>query len=138
MCCITITTEVMKSQVDSPNNFGEFFRLKRIARGLTLRTFCQRFGYDPGNISRLERNILPPTLDDEKLAGYARALQIKRDSEEWVLFHDLAHSTKGQIPEDIMQQSNVNRYLPLLFRTVRGKKLSKSQIKELIELLNKS
>lgn len=127
-----------KSQVPTAQNFGDFFRSKRIALELTLRTFCERFGYDPGNISRIERNILPPTVDDEKLAGYAAALQIKRETEEWVLFHDLAHTAKGQIPEDIITKPNSNKYLPLLFRTVRGKKLSRKQLEELIKLLNES
>ena len=125
-----------KSQAFSAQTFGNFFRTHRVVLGLTLRTFCERFGYDPGNISRLERNILSPSLDDEKLAGYASALQVKRDSEEWVLFHDLAHTAKGQIPEDIMEKPNAVSYLPLLFRTVRGRRLSKKQLEELIKLIN--
>ncbi|MBI4039277.1 helix-turn-helix transcriptional regulator, partial [Candidatus Daviesbacteria bacterium] len=60
-----------KIQDASNQNFGDFFRVKRIELGFSLRAFCERYGFDPGNISRLERNILPPTLDDEKLAGYA-------------------------------------------------------------------
>ena len=67
-----------KSQDPSIQNFGDSFRAKRIELGFSLRAFCERYGYDPGNISRLERNMLPPTLDDEKLAGYAAALKIKR------------------------------------------------------------
>lgn len=119
-------------------NFGKFFRLKRIELGLTLRAFCLRYNYDPGNISRLERNILSPSLDNDKLAALATALQIKRDSQEWVLFHDLAHAAKGQIPEDIKNNPDVSQYLPLLFRTIRGKKLSKDKLKSLIQLLRKS
>lgn len=118
-------------------NFGEFFRLKRIELGLTLRAFCLRYNYDPGNISRLERNILSPTLDNDKLAALATALQIKRDSQEWVLFHDLAHTAKGQIPEDIKNNQEVNNFLPAFFRTMRNKKLSKDKLQKLIELLNK-
>lgn len=125
-----------KSQVFAAQTFGEFFRAKRISQGLTLRAFCKRYGYDPGNISRLERDILPPSLEDDKLAGYARALAIKKNAEEWVKFYDLAHTAKGQIPKDIMEKSESNKYLPLLFRTARGKKLSRKKLKELIKLLN--
>ena len=123
-----------KSQTPVAQNFGDFFRSKRIALGLTLRTFCERFGYDPGNISRLERNILPPTLDDEKLTGYATALQIKRDSEDWVLFHDLAYAAKSSIPKDIRKQ-NID-FLPAFFRTIRNKKMDKQKFQELIVFLN--
>ena len=123
----------MKSQVGT-QNFGDYFRSKRISLGLTLRTFCERFGYDPGNISRLERNILPPTLDDEKLSGYAIALQIKRDSQEWVLFHDLAYTAKNSIPKDL--RSDNPNFLPAFFRTVRNKKMDKQKLQELIKFLN--
>jgi len=116
--------------------FGEFFREKRIGLRLTLRKFCEMYQFDPGNISRLERNILSPTLDEEKLAGYATALRIKRDSEEWVTFFDLAHAAKGKIPEDILKTPNILSMLPAFYRTARGKKLDKKKIKQLIDLLN--
>jgi len=126
-----------KSQARVPQNFGDFFRAKRIALGLTLRAFCERYNYDPGNISRLERNILSPTLDDEKLTGYAAALKIPRDSEEWVLFYDLAHAAKGQVPKDLAQNKEVAHLLPAFFRTMRNKKLDKNKLKKLTELLCK-
>lgn len=128
---------MIKIKKEATQTFGEFFRLKRISLGLTLRTFCERYGYDPGNISRLERNILPPTLNDKKLVEYAMALKIKKGTKEWLLFRDLAHIAKGQIPQDIMNQPNSDRYLPLLFRTARGKKITKKELERLIELLNK-
>jgi transcriptional regulator with XRE-family HTH domain len=116
--------------------FGEFFRQKRIGLGLTLRKFCETYQFDPGNISRLERSILSPSLDEEKLAGYAMALKIKRDSEEWVTFFDLAHAAKGRIPGDILKNPQILTMLPAFYRTARGKKLDKNKIKQLIELLN--
>ncbi len=128
---------MMKNRSSLQQNFGDFFRSKRIALGLTLRAFCQRYNYDPGNISRLERNALPPTLDDEKLAGYAAALKIPRDSEEWVLMHDLAHAAKGQIPSDLQENKEVSHLLPAFFRTMRNKKLDKKELKKLVELLSK-
>lgn len=126
-----------ENEVPAALTFGDFFRTKRVGLGLTLRTFSERFGYDPGNISRLERNILSPSLDDEKLAGYAMALQIKKDSEEWVLFHDLAHTAKGALPKDLLKNQQILSILPAFYRTVRGEKLNKNKIKELIRLLSK-
>jgi len=126
-----------KSQAPSVQSFGEFFRQKRISLGYTLRSFCERYSYDPGNISRLERNILSPSIDRQKLEGYALALKIPRDSEEWTAFFDLAHAAKGRIPTDILQQPNSIKYLPLLFRTARGQRLSKKKLQELVNLLNK-
>jgi|SRR3989339_942845 len=116
--------------------FGEFFRQKRIALGFTLRSFCKQYQLDPGNVSRLERNILPPTIDEEKLAGYAMALQIKKETPDWMTFFDLAHTAKGRIPTDILNHEEAMKYLPLVFRTARGKKLTKKKLQDLVKLIN--
>lgn len=125
-----------KSQDTVTQNFGHFFRLRRISLGFTLRSFCERYNYDPGNISRLERNILSPSVDKQKLEGYAAALKIPRDSEEWTIFFDLAHTAKGKIPDDIYKNPNILSILPAFYRTARGEKLNKKKINELIKLLN--
>jgi transcriptional regulator with XRE-family HTH domain len=125
-----------KSQDNKQLTFGEFFRLKRIETGLTLRSFCERFGYDPANISRLERDILPPPEDKDKLEALANALYIKKETKDWVEFFDLAYLSKGKIPADISSRKEINQYLPLLFRTIRGKRLSKEKLQKLIKLLN--
>lgn len=128
---------MMKSQAFTAQTFGELFRQKRISLGFTLRSFCERYSYDPGNISRLERDILSPSIDRQKLEGYALALKIPRDGEEWTTFFDLAHAAKGKVPTDILQQPNSIKYLPLLFRTARGQRLSKKKLHTLVDLLNK-
>ena len=101
-----------KSQEEAkPVTFGEFFRQRRISLGFTLRSFCKTYQLDPGNVSRLERNIIPPTVDEEKLAGYATALKITKGSPDWITFFDLAHTAKGRIPKDILLISD---FLPEL------------------------
>jgi transcriptional regulator with XRE-family HTH domain len=125
-----------KNQDTTVTTFGEFFRRKRIGLGFTLRSFCERYDYDPGNISRLERNILSPSIDSEKLAGYAKALKITKDSEEWTTFFDLAHAAKGRIPDDIMKSSDILSILPAFYRTARGKKLDKEKIEMIVALLD--
>lgn len=124
-----------KSQVLKSTTFGGFFRAKRISLGFTLREFCRRYNYDPGNISKLERNILSPSIDKKKLEGYAYALKIPRESAEWVLFFDLAHAAKGTLPPDIKDDSRIISQLPAFYRTMRGRKLNKGKIQKLIDLL---
>ncbi len=58
--------------------FGEFFKAKRQALGLTLREFCLKHKLDPGNISRLERGLLAPPQGRERL-GFARKGRQVRD-----------------------------------------------------------
>lgn len=125
-----------KSQQSAQITFGDFFRSKRIKIGFTLRSFCEQYNYDPGNISRLERNILSPSIDTQKLEGYAKALKIQKDTEDWTMFFDLAHTAKGKIPEDIQNNPQLLSILPAFYRTARGEKLNKNKIQQLIDLLN--
>jgi len=127
-----------KSQAPFNQTFGEFFRQKRISLGLTLRTFCERFGYDPAYISRIERDLLSSPEDKEKIEAFAKALGIKEGTTDWVTFFDLAYISKGKIPSDIVTKKEVAEHLPLLFRTIRGKRLSRKKIEELVRLLNES
>ncbi len=104
--------------------------------GFTLRAYCERYDYDPGNISRLERNIISPSTDEGSLAGYAKSLGIERGSEDWITFFDLAHLAKGKLPKDIQKDSGANQLLPAFFRTMRNKKIDRSRLEGLIKLLN--
>jgi len=125
-----------KSQASTTPTFGEFFRQKRVNSGFTLRSFCERFGLDPAYISRIETEILPPPQDKDKLVALAKALGINEGSIEWVDFFDLAYLAKGKVPEDIMANQKSIKYLPLLFRTARGQRLSKKKLQELVNLIN--
>ncbi len=113
-------------------NFGRFFKAKRMELGLTLREFCRLNGFDPGNISRLERGILPPPHGEEQRVRYAEALKIRRGSDDWLRFFDYAAAALGQVPSDIQKNEKLLAKLPLLFRTVRGADLSKKELEALI------
>lgn len=115
------------------NRFGEFFKAMRLKRGLTLRQFCEASGFDPGNISRLERGVFPPPESPEKLDEYARALGLREGSEEWIEFHDRAATSRGQLPADLLSDKDLVDRLPLLFRTLRGQKVPAAKLKELVE-----
>ena len=66
--------------------FGEYFKKKRMGLGKTLRQFCLENNLDPGNISKLERGILPPPASSAKLAHYAKCLGIIKGTDEWLEF----------------------------------------------------
>jgi len=116
-------------------NFGAFFKGRRIALGQTLRKFCFINKLDPGNISKLERGLLPPPHSSEKLEEYARLLKIKKGSDAWYTFFDLAAAETGRIPEELIAKENIVEKLPILFRTLRGQKVPKEQLEELIKKL---
>ena len=120
------------------NTFGAYFKQMRLRRGLTLRSFCEKNQYDPGNISRLERGVFGPPGSHEKLEEYARALRLKKGSDEWLEFFDRAAASRGQIPKDLLSDKALTERLPLLYRTLRGQKVPPEKLDELVELIRAS
>jgi transcriptional regulator with XRE-family HTH domain len=117
--------------------FGDFFKKKRIKMGKTLRQFCLENSLDPGNISKIERGVLPPPQTEEKLKHYAECLKIKKGSDDWYEFFDLAHASAGRIPEEILSDEEILSKLPLVFRTLRGQKLNREQLNKLAKEIKK-
>ena len=74
---------------------------------------------------------IPPPQDREKLKKWGKALQIEENSPERDEFFDLAAISKGRLPEDVMDDQELAKALPLLFRTVRGNKISDEQFEKL-------
>lgn len=111
--------------------FGDFVKAKRIEQGLTLRQFCLEHDLDPGNTSKLERGLLAAPQGD-KLEEYGRRLGLREGSEDWFRFLDLAAAESGRIPKDILSDEDVVDKLPVLFRTLRGKKVSNEKLDKLV------
>jgi transcriptional regulator with XRE-family HTH domain len=118
--------------------FGELFKRLRVDKRITLRKFCLKNRYDPGNISKLERGRLAPPQSEDKLAEYARALGVPAGSAQEREFIDLGLACAGQIPDEIMSDEELVAHLPLFLRTVKGKKISQETLNELIEVIRRS
>ena len=111
--------------------FGEFFKAKRMALDKTLRQFCLENDLDPGNISSLERGLFTPP-QHQKLEEYAKLLALKEGTDDWYQLFDLAAAEAGKIPQDILDDKQVVEKLPILFRTLRGKKSSDKKLNKLV------
>jgi len=118
--------------------FGSFFKEMRRKKGVTLRSFCLEHGFDPGNISKLERGIMAPPTTHKKLEAYALALGIEEASDDWYNLFDNAAASSGVIPTYMMNDAALVRRLPLVFRTLRGEKISPEKLDELAELIRKT
>lgn len=119
--------------------FGDFIRERRIELNHTLRNFCKAKGYDTAYISRLENGFMNPPTSEEKLKGLATALELREGSSEWVTFFDLAAVGNQTFPEDIKNNfSEIAPVLPAFYRTLRTKKMSEKDIKNLIALFKSS
>ena len=118
--------------------FGDFFHEKRIATGLTLRKFCLRHGLDPGNLSKLERGILPPPASRDKLVQYATYLGIRPGTDDWLEFFDRAAAGRGRFPDDVMCDEELVKKLPVLFRTMRGDQIKGGVLPDGVDVVRKT
>ncbi len=117
--------------------FGEFFKRKRLQGDVSLRQFCFEHGFDPGNTSRMERGLLAPPTSRESLAKYATALGLEEGSDDWREFFDRAAACRGEVPIDILQNDSLVKKLPLFFRTLRGEKIPREKLDEIVELIRR-
>ncbi len=123
--------------MDSRKTFGGFFKENRISLGLTLRQFCEKHKLDAGNISRIERGVSAAPKSEDLLRKYAKFLHLKEGTDDWYLFFDLAAAEAGKLPKELMEKEIIAR-MPVLFRTLRGKKISKEKLDKLIKLFKES
>ena len=117
--------------------FGSYFKEIRTRKGWSLRQFCEAHGYDAGNISRLERGVFAPPESPEKLREYAKALGLKEGGDEWIEFLDRAAAARGQLPADLQADEALLGRLPVLFRTLRGRKVTPEKLDQLVELIRR-
>jgi transcriptional regulator with XRE-family HTH domain len=118
--------------------FGALLKQRRQSLGVTLRDFCLKNRFDPGNYSRIERGLFPPPQKTELLEKYATALKLKRGSEEWLEFFDLAAAGRGELPQDLLQDDDLVAKLPVLFRTLRGSPVSPEKLETLVEKIRRA
>jgi transcriptional regulator with XRE-family HTH domain len=119
------------------NTFGDFIKEKRLEKDMSLRTFCKNIGYDPSNWSKVERGVLPPPLEEEKLMKIAKSLELEKGSNEWQDLIDKANIEQGIIPPDLLSDEEVLKALPIFFRTLRNEKPSQEELENLVEKIRR-
>lgn len=124
--------------VMEPKTFGQMFKELRLKSGYTLRGFCKAINTDPGNISKMERGILPPPRDQNLLEAYAAAFKLKHGTVNYETFFELAVIDAGKIPQKVLSDEELMSRLPVLFRTITGKKIDGKKLDEFIEQLRRS
>jgi len=92
---------------------------KRKYLGLSMRKFCESAEVDPSNWSKVERGLLPLSLDKRKVESIARILKITKGSKEWEDFLDTAALSQERIPEDIIRYKRKTEGLKDFFKEIR-------------------
>jgi transcriptional regulator with XRE-family HTH domain len=118
-------------------HFGNYLKSLLAAKRITLREFCRRAEADPGNISRMERGLIPPPQDEHILKRYAGAAEVRYGSDEWYRFVDLAAADRGIVPRDLLSDKEVVKILPVLFRTMRRDRPDEEQLNRLVDKLRR-
>ncbi len=102
---------------------------------MTLRHFCEINEFDPGNISKLERGVLPPPHAQEKLDLYAKALGLTPGDDEYLIFFDLAKTDRISANFKDLTEADLFNMLPVLFRTVDNKDITPDKLERIISLI---
>ena len=102
---------------------------------MTLRKFCQENDFDPGNISKIERDILPAPRAKDKLKSYAKALGIKGGSDEYLDFFDLAEASHRNFSIRNITDQDVLKKVPVLFRTLDNKGLTEEKLDQIMKII---
>ncbi len=115
--------------------FGEFVKAKRLKKGLGLREFCKLAQMDASNWSKIERGKLAPPSKRDVLERVAKIVGLKKGSDDWLEFFNLASVAQGRIPESVYEDEEIVSKLPVFFRTISGKQHTQEELDELIKLL---
>ncbi len=117
--------------------FGEYIKKKRLENNLSLREFCKKLNEDASNWSKVERGILSPPQDEQKLEKIAQIIKIKKKSADFQKLTDLSSIDAGKIPEYLMTDKKVMETLPVFLRTIGSVKPTPEELEKLITLIRK-
>lgn len=114
--------------------FGQFLREARLNAKYGLRQFAREIGWQPSNLSNLEHGRLKPPKDKDTLIAMAEVLGFEEGSNEWnTLFNLAAKDNNKLLPSDIEEFVGGSTAVPILFRTIKDKKLTEEDLEGLIE-----
>jgi transcriptional regulator with XRE-family HTH domain len=117
--------------------FGDLVRKRRRQINLSLRSFAQLAGMDPGNASRLERGLVAAPESAHVLCRLAKALGLRPGNPDYEELMDAAAAAKGRIPTDLLADEGLASRLPMLFKTLRRKALTGEELDDLIESIRR-
>ncbi|MBI4680412.1 MAG: helix-turn-helix domain-containing protein [Nitrospirae bacterium] len=119
--------------------FGTYLRKLRLDKRIGLRQLAKLVGILPSNLCHLESGRHGAPREKDFLHGIAKALDLKENSKEYEKLFDLA-AHPGEIPADVKEylaEHNILQELPVMARTIKNEKLTRTEIERLIEDIKK-
>ncbi|MCP4364305.1 MAG: helix-turn-helix transcriptional regulator [Planctomycetes bacterium] len=118
--------------------FGEYLRQLRLKANYGLRSFATAIEMQPSNLCNIEYGRTAPPQGEETLKLIATTLGLEPGSKEWKKLFDLAVKHKdGALPADVVKYGGTTPGIPVLLRTIENKKLSKKELEELTDYVNR-
>lgn len=114
--------------------FGEYLKLLRSEKEISLRTLAKQIDMDAGNLSKMERGVINPPQNEEIINKFTTALKLDDNQRKKLI--DLASSSNGEYPMDIKEDLVDYTAIPILLRTISNKRLSEDEILNLTEKIN--
>jgi transcriptional regulator with XRE-family HTH domain len=115
--------------------FARLLKQQRLAKGLTLREFSRRTGYDVGNLSKMERGILPPP-PQITVKKWAQVLALAEGSDEYEEF--MAEAVLARQDVSTYFKKDLREALPVLLRSEKSRKLTPEEFQCLVQTLKRS
>ena len=123
--------------METEETFGNFLKKCRLRAGYGLRSFALMIDMKPSNLSNIEHGRLNPPQDPEALTQITETLGLVEDSIEWLRLFDLAVKHKSAaLPPDVASYAGKTPGIPVLLRTIKGKKLTQKDLRELTSHIN--
>lgn len=109
-------------------NFGEYIKLKRMEKGISLRQLASKIGISPSYMSDIEkgRRYAP---DKEKLEQIQKVLFVTE--EEIQKLYDLAGLSRNEVPQDLPEYIINNDEIKVLLRRTK-----ESKVDDLLDNIN--
>lgn len=115
--------------------FGEYLKLLRLEKEISLRSLAKSSGIDVGNLSKIERSVLNPPQNEDFIDKINKVLKLNEIEKKKLI--DLASSSNGEYPMDIKNQLADYNAIPILLRTISNKRLSDDEIISITEKIKK-
>lgn len=121
------------------DRFGSYLKKLRLENRIGLRRFAKMVGILPSNLCHIESGRLKPPQGVDFLKKLAKVLNLSENSTKYGKLFDLA-AKPGEIPEDVKKyfaDTEIVKELPVMARTIKNRKLTREEIKKLIEDIKK-
>ena len=119
-------------------HFGSYLRSLRLGAKIGLREFASLINMQASNYSNIEHGKISPPKDPDRIKAIADNLALGEGSAERTKLLDLAAEYRDEMAEDIKKTIKSNPGIPVLVRTLEGKRLTENQLRKLTRYIQEN